>query len=181
MKKHRILIAAAVLAVVLVVVFVLVHMPTDIKRTLTVSSGTGETAELELDLRYYRNLIFPSYVKGTVTIDGVRYVDKYTKLKEFPSVADRQLFPSGWWKGKSDLPCNTTFLQADCSDVLSAMVNRIDILEIVFEKETCKIHYIYSDDKNQTGINISGISFWGPAQDAGEAEQIAEYFGYRAS
>ena len=151
-------------------------MPTDIKSTLTVSSDTGETAEIELDLRYYRNLIFPSYVKGTVTIDGAAYIDKYTKLKEFPSVSDDRLFPSGWWKDKSDLPCNTTFLRADCSDVLSAMVNRIDILEIVFEEGTCKIHYIYSDEKNQIGTNIPGISFWGPAQNADEAEQIAEYF-----
>ncbi len=95
---------------------------------MTVSTSTGETAEVDIDILYFSNFILPSYVKGTLTVDGVEYTDEYTKLKEFPYVSDNRL---------------------------------------------------YSDESNQIDGTIEGISFWGPAQNAEEAKEIMEFFGYR--
>lgn len=161
------------------IALLLVHMPERIEKTITVSTGAGETAEVAIDILYFPNIILPSYVKGTLTVDGIGYTDQYTKLKEFPSVSDNRLFPSEWWETQESVPCNMTFLRSDCTDVNSALLNRIDVLEIVLKKDVCEIHYIYTDESNQTDENIEGISFWGPAQNAEEAKQIAESFGYK--
>ena len=126
-RKYRIIIIVA-LAVVIVTALFLAHMPERIEGTMTVSTSTGETAEVDIDILYFSNFILPSYVKGTLTVDGVEYTDEYTKLKEFPYVSDNRL---------------------------------------------------YSDESNQIDGTIEGISFWGPAQNAEEAKEIMEFFGYR--
>lgn len=146
---------------------------------MMVSADNGETAEIDIDILYFSNLIFPSYVKGTLTVDGIEYIDQYTKLKEFSYVSDNRLFPSDWWEAKGSLPYNMTFLKSDCTDVISARLNQIDVLDIVLDKGVCKIHYMYTDEKNQIDTEINGISFWGPAHNAEEAKQIAESFGYQ--
>ena len=177
MRQYRILIVA--IAVVLVTSLFLAHMPERIDGTMTVSTSTGETAEIDIDILYFSNLILPSYVKGTLSVNGIEYTDQYTKLKEFPYVSDNRLFPSAWWKEKESVPYNVTFLKSDCTDVNSALRNRINVMDIVLEKGICKIHYMYTDESNQIDGEIKGISFWGPAKNADEAKQIAESFGYR--
>lgn len=177
MKKHRIIIFA--LAAVVVAALFLAHIPEHIKGTMTVATGTGETAEVDVDILYYSNLILPSYVKGSLSFDGVEYTDEYTMLKKFPYVTDNRLFPSDWWKTKGSVPCNMTFVRSDCTDVISAQLNRIIVLDVVLNKGICEIHYMYLDESDQIGTNIAGISFWGPAQNAEEAKQIAEFFGYK--
>lgn len=175
-KKTKVII---VLVLVVVAVFLLAHIPMRIEQTMMVSTGTGETAEIDINILYFSNLILPSYVKGTISVDGIEYTDRYTLLKDFPGVTDNRLFPSDWWKTKESVPCNMTFLRSDCPDVNSALLNRINVLDIVLNKGVCEIHYMYTDESNQIDTEIEGISFWGPAQNAEEAKQIAESFGYK--
>ena len=177
MRKYGIIIAA--LVVVVAAALFLAYMPERIEGTMTVSAGNGETAKVDFDILYFSNFFLPSYVKGTLSVDGIEYTDQYTKLKEFPSVSDNRLFPSAWWKEKASIPYNMTFIKFDCADVNTALLNRINVLDIVLDKGVRKIHYVYMDESNQIDRTIEGISFWGPAQNAGEAEQIAESFGYR--
>lgn len=176
MKKRTVIIA---LAVVLVSAFFLSHIPRRIDQTMTVSSGSGEPAEVDIHVLYFPNLVLPSYVKGTVSVDGIAYTDQYTMLKKFPGVSDNRLFPSDWWRIKESIPCNATFLKSDCRDVISARLNRINVLDVVWNQGICKIHYMLTDESNQIGTTIPGISFWGPARNAEEAKQIAASLGYK--
>lgn len=179
MKKKIVMIA---LAVVILAALVLTHIPKRIESTLTVCTGAGETAEIDFDILYYPNLILPSYVKGMLSFDGVTYIDAYTKHKEFPNLSGNRLFSNDWWKTTSSLPHNMTFVRSDCTDIISTAINRIDVLDIVFNKgEIVKIHCMYADESNQIGTTISGISYWGPAENAEEAEKIAQSFGYKST
>ena len=176
MKKAFILIA---LVAVSVLVICFAQLPEQITGTMTVTAGTGETATVEYELCYYSNFILPSYVKGTLTVDGVEYIDQYSKFEQFPSVKDNELIPSDLWQTESAVPYNMTFVRSDCTDIISARLNMIKILDIVLDQDICKIHYIYSDETNAVDGSIQGISFWGPAQNAEEAAVIAEFFGYK--
>lgn len=179
MRKHgRIYIIA--LAVVIAAILSLIHWPKQLQGTMTVSTGTGETSDVEFYLSYYRSLILPNYVKGTIYIDGVEYTDRHTKLKEFPGMADNCLFPSAWWKTKESIPYNMTFVRSDCLNIIQATQNQIDVLNIVLEKDGYKIGYVYLDERNLDDSNIHGVNFWGPAQNADEAARVAIDLGYEA-
>ena len=178
MKKKKIIIVI-VFAFVIVAALSLIHIPTRIQDSITVSTYTGETAKFEIDIQYYKSLILPSYIKGTITVDGVVYTDKYTISKGFRGLSDNRLFPSDWWKRKGSGPYNTTFVRSDCTDIISATHNRIEFFNIVLNKGVSKIHYAYLDDSNMVDSHIEGIMFCGPAQNAEEAKQIAESFGYK--
>ena len=119
-------------------------------------------------------------MKGTLTVDGVEYTDQYSMFKQFPSVVDNALIPSDWWQVEGSVPYNMTFVRSDCADVISAQLNKIDVLNVVLDKGICKIHYQYFDARNAVDGTVNGISFWGPAQNAEEAGQISEFFGYSA-
>jgi hypothetical protein len=179
MKKYSVVICAFL--VIGVIVLLLVPTTEQIKLTTTVSTLDGETAEVDVDILCYSSLVLPSYIKGTLYVDDIKYIDQYTKLKEFPAVSDNRLFPIAWWSSTDSVPYNMTFIRADCSDVTSALLNRIDVMDVRLNKGACEIHYMYADDSNMVGAEIEGISFWGPAQNAEEAKQIAESFGYKIS
>ena len=178
MSKRKWIIILA-FAVIVVAVLSLIHIPTQIQDSITVSTYAGETATFDIDIQYYKSLILPSYVKGTVTVDGVAYTDKYTMYEQFQGVSDNRPFPSDWWKTKSSGPYNMTFVRSDSTDIISASYNRIDIGDIVFNNGISKIHYAYLDESNMVDSHIEGIFFCGPAQNAEEAKQIAESFGYK--
>lgn len=179
MKKKGILIVLAI-SILIVGTMSLALIPEQITGTMTVATGTGETATVDFDLLYYSNFILPSYVKGTLNVDGVDYIDQYSMYDKFPSIKDNELIPSDWWNTNSSVPYNMTFIRSDCSDIISAQINRINVLDIVLDKGICAIHFMYSDESNAVNGSVSGLSFWGPAQNAEEAAQIAEFFGYHA-
>ena len=167
-----------IISILIVVAISLTLIPKQIRGTLTVANGTGETATVEYDLLYYSNFILPSYVKGTLTVDGVEYTDQYSMFEQFPSLKKNELIPSDWWQSESSVPYNMNFVRSDCADVISAQLNKIDVLDVVLDKGICKIHYLYLDERNAVDGTVSGISFWGPAQNAEEATQISEFFEY---
>jgi len=177
MKKKGIRIVLTI-SILIAVAISLALIPEQIRGTMTVSTGTGETAMVEYDLLYYSNFILPSYVQGTLTVDGVEYTDQYSMFEQFPSVEDNALIPSDWWQSESPVPYNMNFVRSDCADVISAQLNKIDVLDVVLDKGICKIHYQYFDARNAVDGTVNGISFWGPAQNAEEAAQTSEFFGY---
>lgn len=176
MKNKKAIITILVIAIVAAIF--LTHIPKHIKETMTVATHNGETAILDVDILYFPNLILPSYVKGSLSFDGVAYTDKYTFFKNIPSVTDNRLFPSDWWKTKGSVPYNMIFLRTDCTDVVSAQINRINVLDVVLDNGIGEIHLMYTDENNQVDGVIKGISFWGPSKNAEEAKQIAARFGY---
>lgn len=178
MKRKAMRMVLAISILVVVTIF-LAFIPKQITGTMTVATGTGETATVDYDLLYYSNFILPSYVKETLTVDGVEYTDQCSMYEQFPSVKDNDLIPSDWWQAESAVPCNMSFVRSDCADIPSAQLNRIAVLDVVLDKGICEIHFMYSDESNAVNGSISGISFWGPSQNAEEAAQIAEFFGYK--
>lgn len=186
MKKRGTIILAVAVAVVTAVVL-LALAPKHMTGSFTCSTADGETAEVAYDVQYYARRILPSFAKGTVTFNGVSYTDSYTKLKDFPHVSDNRLFPSGWWKTNSSSPYNTTFLKSDCDDFITAMSNAIILFDYDCSDGVCRFCLAYMDDSNaQTedgdssgASDISGIIFYGPAQNAEEARQVAASLGLK--
>lgn len=175
MKKKLIIVALVAIALL---TLVLTHMPKRFQATVTACTGSGETADFVFDIQYFPNLIWPAYVKGTVTMDGVEYIDEYTARKEFHGKFDNRLFPSDWWKSKSTFPYNMTFVRSDCTDVISASLNKITVLDAGMDQDICKILLAYTDKNNRNENVIPGVNYWAPAKTAEEAKEISEFLGY---
>ena len=182
MNTRKIITSAII--IILVGVLVVTHIPKQYKGTMTVYAtydGNGESAEVDYDIRYYPNWILPAYVKGTLSANGMTYTDRYTKLKKFPAISDNRLLPSDWWNArKSSVPCNATFVKSDAADIPSALMDRIDILDMEFKDgKISRIAAMFSDLSFRHNDTVPGIPVWGPAQNPEEAEQVAESFGLR--
>ncbi len=183
MKKRKLLMTMVVAVIAITLYYALA--PKHLEYTMTASTVAGDTAVVEINIMVFPNFILPSYVKGTISVDGVAYTDQYTKLKEFPYVSDNHLLPPGWWKPEwwklgTSLPYNMAFLKSECTDVIKAMISRLEVLDVEFQEHKCKIHYICTDESDLANSTIAGVSFFGPAANAEEAKEIAEYFGYSA-
>jgi len=166
MKKKTLIMIASI--VVVVAVLILTHLPKDIEQTMTVSTGDGKTAEVAFDLRYYPNLFLPSIVRGTVTFDGVEYTDEYTMLDGLPGQIDKSLFRSNW-----------TFVRSDCTDFMAMQINKLVVFGFELDKEFSKVLCSVMDESKPNGTGgHSGVNYWGPAQNAEEAKEIAESMGY---
>ena len=72
MKQYKkvVVIVAILLALIAVVWY---HMPIEKQVSATLCSVDGELMEVELDVSWYRYLLAPTELKGTVTIDDVVY------------------------------------------------------------------------------------------------------------
>jgi len=177
MKKTKAIIIIA-LIVIVAAILPFIHIPKRIQCTIPVANGAGETALLDVDIRHYSSLVLPSYVKGTVSVDEVEYVDYATRFKH---QSDSGLFPSDWWNYRDALH-NTTFLLSDWNDSIKSFQNSVNIIDMVLNGDDIHaIHYLYMDDSIEAVDGMkSSISFWGPAQNSEEAKQIAESFGYAA-
>ena len=105
--------------------------------------------------------------------------DQYTVMKGFKFASDNQLFPSDWWTRKTPLPYNLSFIRTDLTDTFSNLQNRIEVINLELDEGVSKIHFMSMGDQNHIGGADQNGSFWGPAKNAEEAKQVAEYFGYR--
>ena len=185
MTKRRKIILFAVLIVIAAAVLSLMYWPKQLDGSMTVSSSTGETAVVEWDLTYYKSLLLPSFTKGTLTVDGVEYTDLYTKMKALPGETDYRLFASNWWQVNQSMPYNMTFTKSEFTHVEETFGNQIVVTDIVIEKNIQTISFAYFDDSNRIdnpdgSSHTPGIQFYGPAQNAEEASDIAKSFGYTA-
>ena len=79
MRKFRF--AALILVVFVIFACIFLLTPKRLKGTLACTSLDGEMAEVDYDIRYFGRRILPSYVKGTISVNGISYVDQYTKLE----------------------------------------------------------------------------------------------------
>ncbi len=175
MKKWRvILILVLVLSAALMI---LSHIPRHLECTLTVATAEGKTAELEMDIRYYSNLILPDYVKGTVQLDGVTYTDLYTRRETLPGASSNQLLPTEWWR--YDV-CNMSFVREDITDLEGTFTNRIDFMGMDCGSGLDKCCFIYWGEENQTDGHTTGELYFGPAESEAQARELAVYYGYYA-
>lgn len=131
--------------------------------------------QMEIDVKYQRRLFAAPYVKGSLFLDGVEYIDEDSILKTFHNVTSGSESDSG---KDSNFPANMVFCKKTASNILEAGNNRIIFADIGGEDNFEKIHFVYTDESmmDESG-GIHGISYFGPAQTAEEAKSIATYFG----
>lgn len=177
MKKVRICII--ILVSLLVFGLVLYHIPERRQITMSACTLSGKTMQIEMDIKYYRRLFAAPYVKGSVFLDGVEYIDEASIMKTFPGIVNEN---SNAWqfglKEMSSFPENMIFCKKTVKDILEAGNNRIIFADIGGEDGFEKIHFMYTDESmmDESG-SISGVSYYGPAATIKEAEQIAEDLG----
>ncbi len=174
MKKRRLITYMCI--AVLVISFTILWIPRHQEISMTVATVSGETAVVEMDIWYYSRHVGPEYVKGTVSVNDERYIDRYTKLKEFPSVKDNRLLPQSWWKNTSDVPYNMVFYKMSCEDIIKSEQNQLIFLGLRQEKGTTEVHFAYLDEDMSEKGHITGISYYGPAENAKQAQEIAAKF-----
>lgn len=186
MKKSGIVIKILVCALLLGLV--IYHLPQRRQTSMPVCNAAGEVSTLEIDVNYYRRLFSTPWVEGTVTFDGVVYQDYYADLKE-NNVEEHGSNSSFWgwdWDfspGEAPLPSNMDFIKINSDTTgltwLHNSANRINFFDIQGTDTFEKVYIIYSDESiTDASGHISGISYCGPATNAEEARQVAEYFGY---
>lgn len=173
MKRKRILIL--ILVSLLVFVLILYHIPIDRKSSMSVCSLSGDTMQMEIDVKYQRRLFSAPYVKGTVYLDGVEYIDEDSILKTFQNVTNGSESDSG---KDSNFPANMVFCKKTASNILEAGNNRIIFADVSGNDGFEKIHFMLMDESmmDESG-SIHGISYYGPAKTIEEAGQIAADFG----
>ena len=97
--KRRILLICVLVLVVLAAGFtvfaVWYHKPVERSVTMTACTTDGETAELELNLIFYRNFLKPTFIGGTIRCDGVTYVDF---VQKYDGVGGNLEFSDNLWK-----------------------------------------------------------------------------------
>ena len=183
MKKFRI--GIIILVGVLLLGLILYHLPQRRQVSMWVCTLSGEPAQVEMDIKYYRRLFVAPYVKGTVFLDGVEYIDEDSILKTLPGIVNEN---SNTWqfglKEMNSFPENMKFCKKKATDIimatdiLEALRNHINFLEISGEDSFEKIHFMLMDESmmDESG-SIHGISYYGPAKTIEEAGQIAADFG----
>lgn len=170
MKKLRICII--ILVCVLLVGVILYHLPQRRQVSMPVCSATGETAQLEIDVKYYRRLFSMPWVKGTVTFNGDTYRDIAT---HFGRQHDGSSFWDWvWYFGDPDsiMPANMYFVKEehDPSKTFQDQIWLADVgNENTFEAIVC--FYIQLD-------NSPDAKLYGPASTIEEARQLSEDQGW---
>lgn len=133
---------------------------------MPVCTTDGNTATLEIDIKYYRRFLSLSWVKGTVTLNDIIYYD--SKSAYGPRQEGGSYWDWYWYLGNPDntIPANTFFYHTD----EKGNVEFFDSLFILFAGDNNsfnKIEFLYSGDDIPEGTH-----FYGPAQSAEEAAKI---------
>lgn len=172
-KKFRI--GIIILVGVLLLGLILYHLPQSRQVSMQVYTLSGENAQVKMDVKYYRRLFAAPYVKGSVFLDGVEYIDEDSILKTFQNVTNGSESDSG---KDSNFPANMVFCKKTASNILEAGNNRIIFFDVSGNDGFEKIHFMLMDESmmDESG-GIHGISYFGPAKTAEEAKSIATYFG----
>ncbi len=171
-KKMRTFAILVALLLVTAIGALLFYLPVQKLYSMTVCSLEGDTKQLEIDLKYYRRLFLPDYVKGTVILDGVEYTDQYTLAESFHGIQTNHTLQPGAGA------YNTRFDKSTCNDIIEANSNHINFLEISSYDDFGQLHFMYLDSAMVVDGEITGVSYCGPAETAEEALEIYKAFGY---
>lgn len=172
-RRNKILVTArtiisTVILCTLLIGLIIYHFPQRRRVSMPVCSADGETAQLEIDVKYYRRLFSIPWVKGTVTFNGVTYRDNATHFGRQQDGAS--FWDWVWYFGdpNSIIPANTYFVKEeyDPSKIFQDQILLADIgNENTFDAIVC--FYIQYDNSQDT-------KFYGPASTVEEAKQLAE-------
>ena len=176
-RRNRILvtvrtIVSTFILCTLLIGLIVYHLPQRRRVTMPVCSSAGDTAQLEIDVKYYRRLFSSPWIEGTVTFDGVVYYD--SKAAWGPRQKDGSYWEWDWWFNVPDdaLPANSWFYKKD-NDPIKMSQNMIIIW---YSGKDCSFDKVWlgycTEDTN------SDVKYYGPASTVEEAKQLAEDQGW---
>jgi len=164
--KRKLYILIFVVCLILLVVWY-VH-PIHVKKEMNVCSLDGKTAEIEVNIYFYRNFFKGNAVRGTIEWNGVKYLDQHSKWGKEPYSDDNFL------QNNEDLP-EMTFLNAELSLVESTL-NRIMFIDSRGGYDLKMLDIIYHDGvMDENGVS-TGVEYFGPANSQEEAQKIYQEF-----
>lgn len=133
------------------------YWPKHIQKNVVCCDLTGNTIQVELDLKYCRRLFSGPYLKGSVFVDGVEYVDAKAAHQTIKN-ADYSL--SQW-----------TFYKPS-TDYLSLLYNTVVLDDLDSVALFDEVLVLRSEGDGQESTR--GTAYYGPAQTAEEAQALAQ-------
>ena len=179
MKKRRIFVI--IFVCLLLLIAILLYIPKRAQATLWCCSLDGNAVQVEINLTYHWRLFTTPFAKGTVTWGGVAYTDEDSMLKTFPGaeLADSSPRENIRPHAPDFFYDNTTFYKTTVNDIIEATINRVYLLDCIDWRSFEKVHFMYMDESMMVDGGVSGVSYYGPAKTAEEAQVLAEYFQKR--
>lgn len=149
---------------------------------MTVCTLDGKTAEIEIDVSFYRHLLKKNSIKGTLTWDEVEYVDEFTKWGKDPYSDDESLLDAFLstvdilrHKGSEGLP-RMAFLNADLP-LMESFLHQVIIFNVDGGYNLEQLCIMYQGEEDLNGDeSIPGIAYYGPAGNQEEAQKIFQEF-----
>ncbi len=179
-KMFRILALSLVIMLILIFVIWYVH-PIHIKKEMNVCNLDSETAEIEIDIYFYRHLFKENAVRGTIKWDGIKYIDKYSKWGKDPDSDDNSFLDSLFLtiskllhKHNENLP-EMTFLNAELP-LIESTLNSIMIIDSFGGYKLERVDIMYLNGVVDGNGNVPGIEYFGPANNQEEAQKIYQEF-----
>lgn len=163
--KKRIRIAAVAVLLLLVAGCVAYLWPVEKQLRVTMCTAQGETAEVVIDVRFKKSLIYPTVMEGTITFDGRDY-------QEFG--AERGSFLKGIrdkveYGGNPPQPCAFVVQSNDFAERMSSM-----IFVVSPDKRIRNVFDAFSLVVSRNGE--PSVEYYGPAESAEEAERIKSLY-----
>lgn len=151
---------------VTLLILIIYHFPQLHRISMPVCTTEGDSATVEIDIKYYRRLLSLSYLEGTITVDGITYYD--SKSAWGARQKGGSYWNWYWYWGDSDntIPSNIQFVESENGKIgnnmlyLSYLGNNNTFTEIEF--------FFISNDIPE------GRTYYGPARTAEEARQLAQ-------
>lgn len=156
------------------------HFPIRTNTEMTVCTLNGETAEIRIDVSFYRRFFKKNTVRGTVTWNGVKYLDKYSKWGK-DSYSDASFLDTVfsvanvlWHKSDEGLP-EMTFLNAELP-LMESMLSPITFFDAFGGYNLEMVDIMYHDGiLDENGSNL-GVEYFGPADNQEKAQKIHQEF-----
>lgn len=154
MKKLRWIVIGTVCVILVCAVFF--YWPKPVQKSITCCDLAGNTIQVEMDLNYCRRLFSSPHLKGTVSVDGVEYVDQDIAFKTIP-------------KASYSL-ANWVFYQPT-TDYQSLLYNSVLFVDLEGADLFGEILVLHSEGDGSGSTH--GTTYYGPAQTAEEAQKLA--------
>lgn len=154
MKKLRWIVIGTICVILVCAVFF--YWPKPVQKSITCCDLTGNTIQVEMDLKYCRRLFSGPHLKGTVSVDGVEYVDQDVAFK---TVLNAGYSLSNWVFYKP----TTNYLSLLYDSVLLVDLGGADLFDEVL--------VLCSEGNGSSSTH--GTTYYGPAQTAKEAQKLS--------
>lgn len=155
--------------------------PISVNKEMTVCNLDGKTAEIRIEVSFYRHFFKENSIRGTLTWDGNEYLDEYSKWGKDPYSDDDSLQDAVFsavstllHKNNENLP-KMTFLNAELP-LIESTLHPVMIIDARGGYNLEMLDILYHDSILDEDGNVTGIEYFGPANNQEEAQKIYQEF-----